>query len=79
VRSEGRTRRFVTIAIGGQAGRSPSAWSRRAKIDIHLLPAELLEQAPAGSVLAADLPGRAKDGGPACATLRPLGGRHAGT
>jgi hypothetical protein len=72
VRSEGATRRFVYIAIGEQAGQSRSAWSRRAKIDIHLLPAELLEKALAGWVLEAQLPGRAKDGGPACATLRPI-------
>jgi Family of unknown function (DUF5990) len=73
VRREGPTRRFVYIAIGGQAGDSSSLWSRRAKIDIHDLPANLLEKALAGSVVEALLPGRAKDGGPACATLRPLG------
>ncbi|NNM71854.1 DUF5990 family protein [Enterovirga aerilata] len=73
VRSEGATRRFVYIAIGGQAGQRPSAWSRRAKIDIHGLSAELLEEALAGGVLAAELPGRAEDGGPACATVRPIG------
>ncbi len=74
VRSEGPVRRFVYIAIGEQAGQRPSAWSRRAKIDIHLLSAELLERALAGEVLAAQLPGKAKDGGPACATLHPVGG-----
>jgi hypothetical protein len=73
VRSEGPTRRFVYIAIGGQAGLAASPWSRRAKIDIHTLPIELLEQALAGKVLEARLPGRDKDGGPACATVRPLG------
>jgi hypothetical protein len=73
VRREGPTRRFVYIAIGAQAGDSSSLWDRRAKIDIHDLPAELLEKALAGSVVEAHLPGRAKDGGPACATLRPLG------
>jgi hypothetical protein len=73
VRSEGPTRRFVYIAIGGQAGGTASSWSRRAKIDIHTLPVELLEQALAGKILRADLPGRDKDGGPACATVRPLG------
>lgn len=74
VRSEGTIRRFVYIAIGEQAGQRPSAWSRRAKIDIHLLSAELLERALAGEVLEAQLPGKAKDGGPACATLHPVGG-----
>ncbi len=73
VRSEGVTRRFIYIAIGEQAGQRPSAWSRRAKIDIHQLSAELLEKALAGLVIEAELPGRAADGGPACATLRPIG------
>ena len=73
VRSQGPTRRFVYIAIGEQAGDSSSLWSRRAKIDIHDLPVELLEKALAGSVVEAHLPGRDKDGGPACATLRPQG------
>jgi hypothetical protein len=73
VRREGSTRRFVYIAIGKQAGDISSLWSRRAKIDIHDLPAELLEKALGGSVVETRLPGRAKDGGPACATLRPLG------
>ena len=73
VRSEGPTRRFVYIAIGTAAGAAASPWSRRAKIDVHTLPTELLEQALAGKVLEVDLPGRAKDGGPACATVRPLG------
>ena len=73
VRSEGPIRRFIYIAIGEQAGQRPSAWSRRAKVDIHLLSPELLEKALTGEVLEAELPGKAKDGGPSCATLRPIG------
>jgi hypothetical protein len=73
VRSQGPTRRFVYIAIGEQAGDSSALWNRRAKIDIHDLPVELLEKALAGRVVEAHLPGRDKDGGPACATLRPRG------
>ena len=73
VRREGAVRRFVYIAIGEQAGQRPSAWNRRAKIDIHLLSAGLLEKASAGAILEAQIPGKAKDGGPACATLRPIG------
>lgn len=72
VRREGPTRRFVYIAIGNQAGDHASPWSRRAKIDIHDLPADLLDQALAGKVLQCRLPGRDKDGGPACATVKPL-------
>lgn len=70
VRSEGPERRFVYVAIGGQAGDCASPWSRRAKIDIHNLPADLLDLALAGHILEARLPGRDKHGAPACATLR---------
>ena len=69
---EGPLRRFVYIAIGTSAGQHASAWSRRAKIDIQDIPADLLTQAREGRLLEVVLPGRAKDGGPACATVRPL-------
>lgn len=74
VRREGSARRFVYIAIGAQAGDQASAWSRRVKVDIHELPAALVNEALAGKVLECRLPGRDKDGGPACATVRPLNG-----
>jgi hypothetical protein len=74
VRREGAERRFVYIAIGAQAGDDSSIWSRRVKVDIHDLPVDLLNKALAGKVLECLLPGRDKDGGPACATLRPLNG-----
>lgn len=77
VRSEGPERRFVYIAIGGQAGDAGSPWSRRVKVDIHTIAPQLLEKALAGAVLEARLPGRDKDGEPACATLKPLGGWRA--
>lgn len=72
VRREGPTRRFVYICIGASAGQHGSEWSRRAKIDIHDIPAALLAQARDGVVLEVVLPGRGKDGTPACATVRPL-------
>ncbi|WP_426025168.1 DUF5990 family protein [Brevundimonas sp. TSRC1-1] len=71
VRREGPSRRFVYIAIGTSAGQH-GEWSRRAKIDVHDIPADLLALARDGRVLEAVLPGRARDGGPACATVRPL-------
>ena len=74
VRREGPERRFVYIAVGGQAGDPASPWSRRVKVDIHELPVALLEKALAGEVLEGRLPGRDKDGGPSCATLKPLNG-----
>lgn len=74
VRREGKDRRFVYIAVGTQAGDISSPWSRRVKVDVHDLPSELLEAAARGLALEAQLPGRAADGGPACATVRPLSG-----
>ena len=41
------------------------------QIDIHDIPADLLAKARAGKVLEVTLPGRGKDGTPACATVRP--------
>jgi len=74
VRREGPERRFVYIAVGGQAGDKASPWSRRVKVDIHELTSDLLNKALSGKVLEGRLPGRDKDGGPSCATLKPLGG-----
>lgn len=74
VRREGPERRFVYIAVGAQAGDAAASWSRRVKVDVHDLPAALLEKALAGDVVEARLPGRDKDGGPSCATLKPLNG-----
>ncbi|MDQ8027502.1 MAG: DUF5990 family protein [Brevundimonas sp.] len=74
VRREGKERRFVYIRIGISAGDHASEWSRRAKIDIHDIPPALLDRASAGAVLEVVLPGRGKDGTPACATVRPVRG-----
>jgi len=72
VRREGPERRFVYIAIGLNAGDPGSPWSRRAKIDVHAIPPDLIEQAASGRPLTVLLPGRDKHGGPACATVQPL-------
>ncbi len=74
VRREGPTRRFVYIGIGPHAGDPASPWDRRAKIDVHDIPPDLLRP---DAVLEVILPGRAKDGGPACATVRPTLGWRA--
>lgn len=72
VRREGPVRRFVYIAVGQGAGDHATAISRRAKIDVHDIAADLLDAASLGATIGVTLPGRAKDGGPACATVRPL-------
>lgn len=71
VRREGPTRRFVYIRIGQSAGQHGTPISRRAKIDIHDIAPALLDQARNGAVLEVVLPGREKDGTPACATVKP--------
>jgi hypothetical protein len=42
------------------------------KIDIHDVDPALLDAALAGGVLEATISGTAKDGSPACATIRPV-------
>ncbi|PIB90110.1 DUF5990 family protein [Caulobacter sp. FWC2] len=64
VRTDGRGR-FVYIASGRAAGDCQTEWQRRIKIYLHDLPADLV----AGDVVEATIAGRAKDGGPACATV----------
>lgn len=70
IRREGPERRFVYLRIGQLAGDCTSEWTRRAKIDVHDIPMALRS---AGALLEVKLPGRGKDGTPACATVRALG------
>lgn len=71
VRREGSVRRFVYIRIGKMAGDAGSPWSRRMKIDIHDLDSALLDRAAAGEgVIEMVVDGTAKDGSPACATVK---------
>ena len=77
VRREGPTRRFVYIRIGQSAGDHASPWTRRAKIDIHDIPTDLLTLARAGRTLEIVLPGRLPDGSPTCATVRSTTGWRA--
>ena len=72
VRREGPARRFVYLRIGQMAGDHGSCWTRRAKVDIHDIPPLLLDRAREGQTLEVVLPGRGKDGSPACATVRPV-------
>jgi len=72
VRREGPVRRFVYIRIGTSAGDHASPWTRRMKIDIHDIAQALLDKAAKGGVLVGTIDGTAKDGSPACATIRPV-------
>ena len=75
VRREGPVRRFVYIRIGTAAGDRASPWSRRMKIDIHDIDPALLDKAMAGGVIEGTINGTAKDGSPACATIKPVSWR----
>ncbi|RYY27964.1 MAG: hypothetical protein EOP62_05750 [Sphingomonadales bacterium] len=76
VRREGPVRRFVYIRIGTMAGDHLSRWSRRMKIDIHDIGQPMIDRAIAeGRTIETRVNGTAKDGTPACATLRPVARR----
>lgn len=76
VRREGSVRRFVYIRVGQLAGDPSSPWSRRMKIDIHDIGNDLLDRAAdSGEVIETTIIGTARDGTPACATVRPTGWR----
>jgi hypothetical protein len=72
VRREGKERRFVYVRVGRAAGQFLSPWTRRMKIDIHDMPAAVLRRGLVGEVLQATVNGTAKDGSPACATVKVL-------
>lgn len=63
--------RFIYIDIGKCAGQSDSAWERRIKVPLGGITWEMIETK---RVLEARLPGTGKDGGPSCATVKPVDG-----
>lgn len=67
--------RFLYVCSGTCAGDATSPWTRRAKIPFATITSELVRRALRGGRLVARIAGRAKDGGPACATVPLLDGR----
>jgi hypothetical protein len=69
--------RFVYVNSGTMAGESPGAtsWTRRAKVPLAGITKSMVEKTVAtpGACIEARIQGTARDGGPACATCRPLG------
>ena len=63
--------RFVYLDIGTYAGQSDSHWSRRLKIPLEGITAEITAK---GGVFEARVPGTARDGGPNCATVKDFKG-----
>lgn len=70
VRTEGKTRRFVYVAMGQQAGQH-TEWSCRAKIDLPEPTAAMIKAASAGQlILESAYEGTDAKGGPTCATVK---------
>jgi Family of unknown function (DUF5990) len=66
--------RFVYIDIGTYAGQRDTPWSRRLKIPLTGISSSLIRKASSGAVLEARVPGTAKDGSPACASVKDFDG-----
>ncbi|WP_461148521.1 DUF5990 family protein [Spirosoma pulveris] len=73
--------RFVYINIGKSAGQLDSIWSRRLKVPLKGITAEMVEQIIDNSakLLETKVPGIGKDGGPTCGTVKPFNGWHVAT
>jgi len=70
------TGRFIYITIGKSAGQIDSCWQRRIKIPLQGITWEMIDSvvdAPK-RLLQASIPGTGKDGGPSCATVKPIDG-----
>ncbi|HJZ72614.1 MAG TPA: DUF5990 family protein [Vicinamibacterales bacterium] len=74
-----RGARFVYIDIGTYAGQQDTPWSRRLKIPLTGITADLIRRASSGEncLLEARVPGTGKDGGPSCATVKDFDGWQA--
>ena len=67
--------RFVYINSGTLSAQAGSCWTRRAKVPLWGVTPELIREAVENNkVLFAEISGRAKDGGPACASVKLLSG-----
>lgn len=70
------TGRFVYIDIGQSAGQIDSCWQRRIKIPLEGITWQMIDSALEAPkrLLQATIPGTGKDGGPSCATVKPIEG-----
>ena len=66
--------RFVYIDIGTYAGQKDTPWSRRLKIPLTGISKTILSKNSEVQVLVTKVPGKGKDGGPNCATVKPFTG-----
>jgi Family of unknown function (DUF5990) len=70
------TGRFIYIGIGKSAGQFDSCWQRRIKIPLEGITWEMIDSVleKPKRLLQATIPGTGKDGGPSCATVKPMDG-----
>lgn len=70
------TGRFIYVDIGKSAGQFDSCWQRRIKIPLDGITWEMIDSVLEKSkrLLQATIPGTGKDGGPSCATVKPIDG-----
>jgi hypothetical protein len=71
-----RGARFVYIDIGTYAGQQDTPWSRRLKIPLTGITADLIRRASSGAHrgLETRVPGTGQDGGPSCASVKDFDG-----
>ncbi len=70
------TGRFLYVDIGKSAGQFDSCWRRRIKIPMDGITWEMIDSVldTPKRLLLATIPGTGKDGGPSCATVKPIDG-----
>ena len=70
------TGRFIYVDIGKLAGQIDSGWERRIKIPLQGITWEMIDSVldKPKRWLQATIPGTGKDGGPSCATVKPMDG-----
>ena len=65
--------RFVYLNSGTYAGQPHTCWSRRAKISLMNISSNQVDEAlSAGKMLETSFPGRGRDGGPVCASVKGI-------
>ena len=69
-----RNARFVYVDIGACAGQHDTTWSRRLKIPLAAITADLIRRATSGAnrVLEVRVSGTGRDGGPSCGTAKDV-------
>ncbi|MDO3643953.1 DUF5990 family protein [Mucilaginibacter sp. L3T2-6] len=66
--------KFIYIGIGTFAGQPGSPWDRRLKVPLRNISWQMVNEAAEKGGLETIVQGTAKDGTPACATVKPFGG-----